>query len=249
MNLTRRVVRVAGDLTGHTVIEIGPGPGGLTRALLETAASRIITVERDHRCVKALGELKHSYGDRLHIVEDDALGVRPRDLGPAPRQIIANLPYNIATRLLTLWLDDPHQVEAMTLMFQTEVARRLTASSGTKEYGRLTVLVQWLCEVEHKFDVPARAFTPPPKVSSSVVRIRPRSAPLAQAPRHALERVTAAAFGQRRKMLRSSLKQIGDPIELTDAANVASTARAEDLTVTDYCRLARALATAARAAV
>ncbi len=247
LNLTRRIVRAAGDLTGQTVIEVGPGPGGLTRALLESAASKVIAIERDRRCIAALQELEVAYGSRLTVIPDDAMRLHPVDLCPAPRRIVANLPYNIATRLLLLWLDDPRQVESMTLMFQTEVAQRLAASPRRKAYGRLTVLTQWLCEVQREFDIPARAFTPPPKVNSTVISIRPRAEPAAPAPRAVLERVTAAAFGQRRKMLRSSLGSLGDPVALTEQAGVPLTARADDLSVEDYCRLACALATATRA--
>ena len=246
LNLTRRISHTAGDLTGRTVIEIGPGPGGLTRALLEGSASKVIAIERDRRCIAALRELEAAYGDRLTVIPGDALQLRPRDLCPPPRRIIANLPYNIATRLLIQWLDDPHQVESMTLMFQTEVAQRLAASPHRKAYGRLTVLTQWLCEVRREFDIPARAFTPPPKVNSTVVSIRPRADPAA-APRSALEQVTAAAFGQRRKMLRNSLGSLGDPVALTEEAGVPLTARADNLSVDDFCRLACALATATRA--
>ncbi len=247
LNLTRRIARTAGDLTGQTVIEIGPGPGGLTRALLESPASKVIAIERDRRCVAALQELEAAHAPRLTIIQDDAMRLRPRDLCPPPRRIVANLPYNIATRLLLQWLDDPRQVESMTLMFQTEVAQRLAATPRQKAYGRLTVLTQWLCEVQREFDIPARAFTPPPKVNSTVVSIRPRAEPAAAAPRSALEQVTAAAFGQRRKMLRNSLAALGDPAALTEKAGVPLTARAEDLSIEDFCRLACALATATRA--
>ena len=247
LNLTRRIVRAAGDLAGAQVIEVGPGPGGLTRALLETPAAGVTAIERDPRCVTALQELVAAYPSRLRVIGADALAVAPAQVCPAPRHIVSNLPYNIGTRLLLHWLQAPDQVANMTLMFQAEVADRLAASPSTKAYGRLTVLCQWLWEVRRALDVPARAFTPPPKVTSTVVGLRPRDRPLHPAPRVALERVTAAAFGQRRKMLRGSLKSLGNPLRLLAAAGIEPTKRAEDLPVEAFCRLARALATAAPA--
>ena len=180
------------------------------------------------------------YPGRVEIIEGDALALDPAALSEAPRRIVANLPYNIATALLIKWLDRIGEYESLTLMFQREVAERLVAAPRSAPYGRLSVLVQWLCEARILFDIPPRAFTPPPKVTSSVVRLVPRVAPLAPADKAALERVTAAAFGQRRKMLRSSLKSLGLPVEpLLAAAGVAPTARAEELTVTEFCALAR----------
>jgi 16S rRNA (adenine1518-N6/adenine1519-N6)-dimethyltransferase len=180
------------------------------------------------------------YPGRVEIIEGDALALDPAALSEAPRRIVANLPYNIATALLIKWLDRIGEYESLTLMFQREVAERLVAAPRSAPYGRLSVLVQWLCEARILFDIPPRAFTPPPKVTSSVVRLVPRAAPLASADKAALERVTAAAFGQRRKMLRSSLKSLGLPVEpLLAAAGVAPTARAEELTVTEFCALAR----------
>ena len=199
---------------------------------------------RDRRCIDALEGVVRAYPDRLRLIESDALKQRLEELSPPPRQIVANLPYNIATRLLLNWLEEVHELAAMTLMFQTEVARRLTASPGSKAYGRLSVLTQWLCDVRLAFDVSARAFTPPPKVSSSVVRLIPHPQPLFPAQRPLLERVTQAAFGQRRKMLRSSLRPLGNVDKLTQLAGVSATQRAEDLSVEDYCRLAEALVTA-----
>jgi 16S rRNA (adenine1518-N6/adenine1519-N6)-dimethyltransferase len=222
------------------VIEIGPGPGGLTRALLAEGASRVVAIERDPRCLAALAELSAAYPDRLTIVDGDALALDPATLADPPRRIVANLPYNIATALLLRWLDRIGDYQSLTLMFQREVAERLVAAPRSPAYGRLSVLVQWLCETKILFDIPPQAFTPPPKVISSVVRLTPRSAPLAPAEKAVLERVTAAAFGQRRKMLRASLKSLGVPVEpLLAAAGIAGTARAEELSVAEFCALAR----------
>ena len=240
LNLTRRIARAAGPLDTGTTIEIGPGPGGLTRALLDEGATRVVAIERDPRCLAALAELAARYPDRLQLVESDALTLDPVELTTAPRRIVANLPYNIATALLLKWLDRISEYESLTLMFQREVAARLVAAPRSAAYGRLSVLVQWLCEARILFDIPPRAFTPPPKVTSSVVRLVPRPLPLAPAEKAALERVTAAAFGQRRKMLRSSLRSLGVPLETVLAeAGVAGTARAEELSVEEFCALAR----------
>jgi 16S rRNA (adenine1518-N6/adenine1519-N6)-dimethyltransferase len=241
LNLTGRIARAAGPLDRATVVEIGPGPGGLTRALLAAGARRVVAIERDRRCLTALSALAAAHPGRLEIVAGDALELDPSALSDAPRKIVANLPYNIATPLLLGWLGRVREYESLTLMFQREVAERLTAAPRSKSYGRLSVLVQWLAETQILFDVPARAFTPPPKVTSSVVGIVPRAEPLAPAAWLALERVTAAAFGQRRKMLRASLKPLGIPIEpLLARAGVAPTARAEELSVAEFCALARA---------
>jgi 16S rRNA (adenine1518-N6/adenine1519-N6)-dimethyltransferase len=220
----------------------------LTRALLAEGASRIVAIERDPRCLAALAELAAVYPGRLEIVEGDALTLDPAALGDPPRRIVANLPYNIATALLLRWLDRIADYESLTLMFQREVAERLVAAPRSSAYGRLSVLVQWLCEAKILFDIPPRAFTPAPKVTSSVVRLTPRAAPLAPTDKAMLERVTAAAFGQRRKMLRSSLKSLGVPVEpLLAAVNVAGTARAEELSVAEFCALARAVQVASKA--
>jgi 16S rRNA (adenine1518-N6/adenine1519-N6)-dimethyltransferase len=243
LNLTRRIARAAGPLDDGTTIEIGPGPGGLTRALFDEGAARVIAIERDPRCLAALGELAALYPGRLAIVDGDALKIDPVTLAEKPRRIVANLPYNIATALLLRWLDRIGEYESLTLMFQREVAERLVAAPRTSAYGRLSILVQWLCEARILFDIPPRAFTPAPKVTSSVVRLVPRPMPLAPADKAVLERVTAAAFGQRRKMLRASLKSLGVPVEpLLAAAGIAGTARAEELSVTEFCALASALA-------
>jgi 16S rRNA (adenine1518-N6/adenine1519-N6)-dimethyltransferase len=240
LNLTRRIARAAGALERGTTIEIGPGPGGLTRALLAEGAGHVIAIERDPRCLAALQELAAAQPGQVEIIAGDALALDPATLGEAPRRIVANLPYNIATALLVKWLGRIAEYESLTLMFQREVAERLVAAPRGRAYGRLSVLAQWLCEVRILFDIPPRAFTPPPKVTSSVVRLVPRPVPLAPARKAMLERVTAAAFGQRRKMLRSSLKSLGLPVEpLLAAAGVPPTARAEELSVGEFCALAR----------
>jgi 16S rRNA (adenine1518-N6/adenine1519-N6)-dimethyltransferase len=242
LNLTRRIARAAGPLSEGTTIEIGPGPGGLTRALLAEGAGRVVAIERDPRCLAALGELVGHYPGRLAIIDSDALAIDPIGLGDPPRRIVANLPYNIATVLLLRWLDRIDAYESLTLMFQREVAERLVAMPRRAAYGRLSVLVQWLCEAKILFDIAPSAFTPPPKIVSSVVRLLPRAAPLAPADKPTLERATAAAFGQRRKMLRSSLRSLGLPIEpLLAAAEIDGTARAEELSVAEFCALARAI--------
>ena len=240
LNLTGRIARAAGRLDHATVIEVGPGPGGLTRALLAAGARRVVAIERDQRCVAALEELAAAYPGRLELVAGDALQLDPVEVSDPPRKIVANLPYNIATPLLLGWLERCREYKSLTLMFQREVAERLTAAPRSKPYGRLSVLVQWLAEVEILFDVPPQAFVPPPKVISSVVHIRPRPAPLYPAEKPMLEGVAAAAFGQRRKMLRTSLKSLGVPVgPLLECAAVAPTARAEELTLAEFCALAR----------
>jgi 16S rRNA (adenine1518-N6/adenine1519-N6)-dimethyltransferase len=214
----------------------------LTRALLAAGARRIVAIERDRRCLAALDEIAAAYPGRLNIVAADAIGLDPVELSAPPRKIVANLPYNIATTLLLRWLGRIGDYESLTLMFQREVAQRLIAVPGSKSYGRLSVLVQWLTHPQILFDIPARAFVPAPKVTSSVLRIVPRAAPPDPADKSALERITAAAFGQRRKMLRTSLKALGIPVKpLLDLADIPATARAEELTVAQFCALARAL--------
>ena len=238
-NLTGRIARAAGALDGVNVIEIGPGPGGLTRALLDTDADAVWAVEKDRRCVAALQALQDAYPGRLHILEADALEQDLAALTPAPRAIVANLPYNVSTVLLLQWLRQADQFTRKVLMFQKEVADRLTAASGSKAYGRLSVVTQWRAQVRPLFNVAKEAFTPPPKVASTVVEVIPRAEPLAPAKMTDLEKVTQAAFGQRRKMLRSSLKGIGlDPAQ----AGISPEARAEDLSVEEFCALARQLA-------
>lgn len=240
LNLTRRIARAAGDLSTGTTIEIGPGPGGLTRALLIEGATHVIAVERDRRAAEALAPLVVAADGRLELVEGDALKTDLQSLGPAPRRVVANLPYNLATRLLLGWLETPNAFESLTLMFQKEVADRLIAGPGDDAYGRLSVLVGWLCTVSKVTDVPPSAFTPAPKVWSSVVRLVPRLTPLAAADRRTLERITEAAFAQRRKMLRQSLKRLGGDA-LLQSAGIAPTERPERLSIEDFCALARAL--------
>jgi 16S rRNA (adenine1518-N6/adenine1519-N6)-dimethyltransferase len=245
LNLAGRIARAAGPLEAITVVEIGPGPGGLTRALLALGAKRVIAIERDDRATDALAEIAAHYPGRLEIVAADALSfdVRSR-VSSARARIVANLPYNIATTLLVMWVTAepwPPWYDSAILMFQREVAERIVAQPQSKSYGRLSVLVQWRCEARIAFDVNASAFVPPPKVKSSVVRLVPRSAPL-PCQRVMLEAVTQAVFGQRRKMLRQSLRSLGtDPTELIAAAGLDPTARAEDLSVEQFVFLARTL--------
>lgn len=242
LNLTRKIARAGGPLQGQTVLEIGAGPGGLTRALLAEGAGHVIAVERDRRCLAALEELAAVVPGRLSLVEADALTLDEYGLVPRPSRIIANLPYNISTPLLFKWLDRLALFDRLILMFQKEVAQRITARPGGKAYGRLSVMVQWRCQTAALFDVPPRAFIPAPKVTSTVTALTPRPAPLAPARAALLEAVVAAAFGQRRKMLRGSLKQISpDPARLLAAAGLAPTLRAENLSVEQFCALARAM--------
>ncbi|MBS0385559.1 MAG: 16S rRNA (adenine(1518)-N(6)/adenine(1519)-N(6))-dimethyltransferase RsmA [Proteobacteria bacterium] len=238
MNITRRIVRAAGGLTGQTVVEIGPGPGGLTRALLE-AGARVVAIEKDERFLPLLEPLVAWSGERLRVVHADALAVDHASLAGAGAQIVSNLPYNVGTELLVRWLKAGAWRGAMTLMFQKEVAQRIVAKPGSEAYGRLAVLAQARCHARQEFTVPARAFTPPPKVNSAVVRLIDR----ADAYPHldALERVTAAAFGQRRKMLRSALKALTPSADvLLHAANIEPTARAEEIDQAGFRRLAEA---------
>jgi 16S rRNA (adenine1518-N6/adenine1519-N6)-dimethyltransferase len=246
LNLTARIARAAGLLEGVTIIEVGPGPGGLTRALLAEGAARVIAIERDPRCVAALAELAETYPGRLEVIEGDALDFDPRPhLDSGPARIVANLPYNIATALLLRWLSVepwPPFYDSLVLMFQREVALRIVAGTDDESYGRLSVFTGWRTEARILFDVNPSAFVPPPKVTSSVVRLVPRAAPLA-CERAMLERVTAAAFGQRRKMLRASLRTLGtDPAALLARAGIDPTKRAEEIDVAGFVALANALA-------
>ena len=246
LNLTERIARAAEPLAEATVVEIGPGPGGLTRALLALGARRIIAVERDDRAIAALEEIATHYPGRLDIVAADALTFDPRPrLDRGLTRIVANLPYNIATALLVAWLGVepwPPWYDRAVLMFQREVAERIVAAPGSKTYGRLSVLAQWRCNARILFDVHPSAFVPPPKVTSSVVRLVPRPLP-ARCDRGLLEAVTHAAFGQRRKMLRQSLRALGDNVPvLLAAAGLDPTARAEDISIEGFVALARALA-------
>ncbi|HUL88297.1 MAG TPA: 16S rRNA (adenine(1518)-N(6)/adenine(1519)-N(6))-dimethyltransferase RsmA [Pseudolabrys sp.] len=246
LNLTARIARAAEPLENITVVEIGPGPGGLTRALLALGARRVVAIERDQRAIAALEEIAARYPGRLEIVAGDALSVDPREqLGPERARVVANLPYNIATALLVGWLTVepwPPWYDSLLLMFQREVAERIVAIPGSKSYGRLSVLAGWRTEAKILFDVARSAFVPPPKVTSSVVRLTPRQVPLACDP-VALQRVTEAAFGQRRKMLRQSLKTLGvDAAALLATAGIEPTARAEEIPVDGFVALARIFA-------
>jgi 16S rRNA (adenine1518-N6/adenine1519-N6)-dimethyltransferase len=239
LNLTRRIARSAGSLTEGTTIEIGPGPGGLTRALLLEGATRVVAIEVDSRAITALAELQTAADGRLNVHEGDALRIDIASLGAAPRRIVANLPYNISTALLIRWLHAADDVADMVLMFQKEVVDRLAALPRTKDYGRLSVLAQHVCEVRRLFDVAPSAFVPPPKVTSSVAQLTPRPAADRLADLAPLERVTAAAFGQRRKMLRGSLSGLfADPTKTLEGLGLSPTARAEELSVADFVRLA-----------
>jgi 16S rRNA (adenine1518-N6/adenine1519-N6)-dimethyltransferase len=245
LNLTGRIARAAGPLEGVTVVEIGPGPGGLTRALISAGASRVIAIERDDRAIAALSEIAERHPGRLAVVAADALTYDPTPLlGPGPARIVANLPYNIATALLVTWLTAepwPPWYDRLVLMFQREVAERIVAPPGSKAYGRLSVLAGWRAQAKILFDVHPSAFVPPPKVTSSLVEFVPRAEPL-PCDRVLFERVTAAAFGQRRKMLRQSLKTLGlDPLPLLEAAGLEPTARAEEIPVDGFVALARTL--------
>ncbi|HHZ08936.1 MAG TPA: 16S rRNA (adenine(1518)-N(6)/adenine(1519)-N(6))-dimethyltransferase RsmA [Rhizobiales bacterium] len=243
LNLTGKVARAAGPLGDSTVIEVGPGPGGLTRALLMRGAAKVVAIERDERCLGALSEIAERYPGRLVVISGDALRTDFAALAAGAKvKIVSNLPYNIGTELLVRWLttaDWPPFWTSMTLMFQREVAERIVAAPGSPSYGRLGVLAGWRTHTRIAFDVPPQAFTPPPKVTSSVVHLVPRAA-LLPAELKALERVTEAAFGQRRKMLRQSLKALGGEA-LLDRAGIDGTRRAETLTVEEFTRLARAI--------
>jgi len=252
LNLTARVARAGGSLDGVTVVEVGPGPGGLTRALLAEGARRVIAIERDDRAINALQEIAARYPGRIDIVPGDALEFNARaHLGFERARVIANLPYNIATPLLIGWLSEswPPWYDSLVLMFQREVAERIVATSGSKAYGRLAVLAGWRTEAKIMFDVAPTAFVPPPKVTSSVVRLIPRAKPLA-CDANALQRVTKAAFGQRRKMLRQSLKSVGvDTLTLLAEACIEPTLRAEEIPVEGFVALANVFAARAKAHV
>jgi 16S rRNA (adenine1518-N6/adenine1519-N6)-dimethyltransferase len=242
LNLTRRIARAAGPLTEGTAIEVGPGPGGLTRALLLEGAARVVAIEVDPRAIGALHELQAAAQGRLTVIAGDALRVDPASLGPPPRRIVANLPYNVSTALLVRWLHAAGDIADMVLMFQKEVVDRLVAVPRTKDYGRLSVLAQHVCEVRRLFDVSPSAFVPPPKVTSSVARLTPRPAATRLADLGPLERLTAAAFGQRRKMLRGALANLfPDPTAVLNEFGLSPTARAEELSVADFVRLSQAV--------
>ncbi len=249
LNLTRRIARIAEPLDGHVVIEVGPGPGGLTRALLMEGADHVVAIERDDRCTPVLVDIARAYPGRLTAVNADALAVDTAHIIPQqhrdkPVKIVANLPYNVGTQLFLNWVTSPTWqpfYQSLTLMFQREVADRITAEPGSKAYGRLSILAQWRGRVRRALAVPAAAFTPPPKVDSAIVHFQPCNPTAADVSLKSLERVTEAAFAQRRKMLRASLKALKtDPLALLAEANIDPTARAETLSIDDFARLARA---------
>lgn len=242
-NLTDKIVRSTSSLKDKTVIEIGPGPGLLTRSILDGGVAKIIAFEKDIRCINALNDYLVPASDgRLTVVDADALKTDIFSGIEGKVKIIANLPYNIATELLLGWLDRLDKIESMTLMFQREVAMRITAKPKSKDYGRLSIKAQWLCDTEHEFDIAPEAFYPPPKVTSTVISLIPLDKPLAEADGDKLEKLCKAAFGQRRKALRVSLKQITDnPLEILAKAGIGEMQRPEELSVEEFCALARSL--------
>ena len=245
LNLTARIARAAGDLPGSDVLEVGPGPGGLTRGLLAEGARRVLAIEKDARCLPALAEIAAAYPGKLEVINADALEINPLDHLTPPIKVVANLPYNVGTELLVRWLTPevwPPVWSTLTLMFQKEVAERIVAKPGSKAYGRLALLAQWRCEAKIVLTLPPGAFTPPPKIDSAVVHLRALPEPRFPAPAKQLERVVAAAFNQRRKMLRAALKGLDKNIEARlERLGIAPTARAEEIGLEDFCALARDL--------
>lgn len=245
LNLTAKIARQAGDLTGCDVLEIGPGPGGLTRGLLSEGARRVLAIEKDPRCLPALNEIAQAYPDRLQVIEGDALDIDPLVHLTPPIRVAANLPYNVGTELLVRWLtpkDWPPFWDSLTLMFQREVAQRIVAQPGSKAYGRLAILAQWRADAEIVLSLPPGAFTPPPKVSSAVVHLKALAEPRFPAKAATLSRIVAAGFGQRRKMLRASLKSVAPDIEdRMREAGIKPTDRAEQIPLEGFCALARAV--------
>jgi len=241
LNLTLKIARAAGDLSAGTVVEVGPGPGGLTRAILMAGAGRLIAIEKDERCMAALAPLVDAAGGRMTLLNEDALKIDYSTIGAAPVKIISNLPYNVGTPLLVGWLEKAEAIASMTLMFQKEVAERITAPPGTEHYGRLSVLCNWRCRTDYLFTLPARAFTPPPKVDSAVVQLIPYDKPPYPGRMDLLQRVTAAAFGQRRKTLRRSLKQLGVSVDaLLERSGIDGSLRAETIDVEGFGQLTAA---------
>ena len=242
LNLTRRIANAATHLKEGTVIEVGPGPGGLTRSLLSAGASNLVAIERDERCIRALMPLQEASDNRLTVLHEDALQFSFEELNPAPLSLVANLPYNIATRLLINWLRMGTRISEMILMFQAEVAERITASPGNKSFGRLSVISNWCAETQLLFRVPARSFTPPPKVDSAVVRITPKRKRIPKIELSSLESISGAAFGQRRKTLRRSLSQLDVPTtDLLMKSGVDGGRRAEELSIEEFAALAKVL--------
>ncbi|WP_425403928.1 16S rRNA (adenine(1518)-N(6)/adenine(1519)-N(6))-dimethyltransferase RsmA [Hwanghaeella sp.] len=241
LNLTLKIARAAGDLTTGTTVEVGPGPGGLTRAILMAGADRLIAIEKDERCMAALAPLVAAAAGRMTLLNEDALKVDFAAIGAPPVKIISNLPYNVGTPLLVGWLEKAEAIASMTLMFQKEVAERITATPGTDHYGRLSVLCNWRCRTDYLFTLPARAFTPPPKVDSAVVQLVPYDEVPFPGRMDLLQRVTAAAFGQRRKTLRRSLKQLGVPVDsLLERSGIDGSLRAETIDIEGFGRLTEA---------
>ncbi|MCB1369211.1 MAG: 16S rRNA (adenine(1518)-N(6)/adenine(1519)-N(6))-dimethyltransferase RsmA [Rhodobacteraceae bacterium] len=245
LNLTARIARQAGNLAGSDILEIGPGPGGLTRALLHEGARKVLAVEKDARCLPILADIAAHYPDRLQVIEGDALDIDISGHLQAPVRVVANLPYNVGTELLIRWLTPrtwPPFWDSMTLMFQKEVAERIVAAPGSKAYGRLSILTQWRAEARIVMEISPQAFTPPPKVTSAVVHITRRTEMLHPANEATLTRVVATAFNQRRKMLRSSLKGLSADIEaILEQSGIAPTERAENVSIEGFCALAREL--------
>ena len=245
LNLTAKIARQAGDLSACDILEIGPGPGGLTRGLLSEGARKILAIEKDNRCLPALEEIEKAFPGRLQVINEDALRLDPTQYLTAPIRIISNLPYNVGTELLIRWLTPPNWPpfwKSLTLMFQKEVAQRIVAQPGSKAYGRLAILAQWRSEVKIVLNLPPDAFTPPPKVSSAVIHLEALPAPRYEANQKVLESLVAAAFNQRRKMLRSALKGLSPEIEdHLKAAGLSPTERAEQVSLEGFCALARQL--------
>lgn len=245
LNLTSKIARRAGDLTACDVLEIGPGPGGLTRALLMEGARNVVAIEMDNRCLPILYQVSQAYPNRLTVIEGNALDVNPSPHLTAPIRVVANLPYNVGTELLIRWLTPPTWPpywQSLTLMFQKEVAQRIVAAPGSKAYGRLSVLAQWRTEAKLAFEISPQAFTPPPKVTSAVVHLERLDEPRFPANAKDLSRTVSLAFGQRRKMLRASLKSIGKDVEeRIRAADIDPTTRAEQVSIEEFCRLSRIL--------
>jgi len=250
LNLTAKIARQAGDLTGCDVLEVGPGPGGLTRGLLAEGARRVLAVEKDARCLPALAQIAAAYPGRLEVVNADALEINPLDHLTPPIRVVANLPYNVGTELLVRWLTPaawPPVWDSLTLMFQREVAQRIVAKPGSKAYGRLALLAQWRCDARIVMELPPEAFSPPPKVHSAVVHLTALPVPRFEADAATLSRIVAMAFNQRRKMLRSALKGLAPEIDaLLESAGIKPTARAEEIGLEGFCALARAFAARAR---
>ena len=246
LNLTSKIARQAGDLSQFDVLEIGPGPGGLTRGLLAEGARRVLAIEKDKRCIAALDEISQAYPNRLHVIEGDALEIDPLEHLTPPIRVAANLPYNVGTELLVRWLTPkewPPFWDTLTLMFQKEVAERIVAQPGSKAYGRLAILASWRCDAKIALHLPPSAFTPPPKVSSAVVHLQALQKPKFEADPKTLERVVAMAFNQRRKMLRAALKGAAPDIEdRLMAAGIKPTERAEQIPLEGFCALAREIA-------